>query len=251
MADSTYHYRPTILPPTLLGLPGSAAKNTPAFSDVANDLATKALYAKDMWGTAQLMAQIARGSATPGPLAIVNAAFFVNSIMPDVLKPPYTYYSGGFERPTPLTYGYLAFAVLFRANLNHWTEYLSNLNLTSDSFKLVHAPEKQALTEALDKTFGALEQGIASAEGKDSWVEFALTSGELVKKISDAVKAVIELGDSVVGEEKGTGAQQKSDLPHTDEPDYPKYDGMDFNGDGVGSSSVDVPSPSEDSEFDG
>ncbi|MGX9431165.1 MULTISPECIES: hypothetical protein [Bradyrhizobium] len=212
------------------------------------------MFAKDVTTTAQLAAEIAQGVA-PGLLPLVNAAFFIPSITPDVLKPPFTYYSGGFEQPTSMTYTYYAMIGLAKYQLSQTMSALSSLkerlNLSGDFSRSVQPPELKALYEAVDKAFGAIEAGLALGEDKESWLKLSQDLAEFYKKMYDAMKASEELGNSMFKDGEAEPPQRIE--PPPTELDYPKYDERP-NGDldrGDGDSGArDLPSPSEDSEFD-
>lgn len=237
MADRKWYIQPpSLLPPTLLGNRGFEPKNIPPLSDVLDDLVTKALYTKDMIGTAQLGAELVAGT-TPGGLALINAGFFVSSIMPDALKT---------SLPAEVLCAFVSWrlketADLFKASI-------------PTSYQDIHAPDPKALNEALDKTFGALEQGEKLAKEANSWVELGLGVSEFYKKMSDAMKAVKELGDSMFDKDGSTEPQRKVEPPHLQEPSSPKSDNYpdgDLNKAGAGDAAGGLPSPDENSEFDG
>jgi hypothetical protein len=254
MADSTSYS--STRPPTLLAPRTFDQKDVPPLSIVANDIASKILLAKDMWSTARLMAEIAQGVAAPGPLELINAAFFVASITPDVLKPPYTYYSGGFERPSQMTYFLYGMVALELTTLSNSVDMLSGLkerlNMSGDFFRYVQPPDMKALYEFVDKASSAVEQGLKLGKETESWPQLSLSVAELYKKLYDAIKASEELGNSLLKDGKKAEPPQRIEPSHPEGLDYPKSDerpnadSEHDDGDSRG-----LPSPSEDSEFDG
>jgi hypothetical protein len=227
-----YNQPPTLLPPTLLGHRGFEPKNIPPLADVTSDLVNKTLFAKDMVGTSQLLAEVAMGT-NPEFLPAANALFFLNSNTPDLLKTPN-----------------LVVLALLQLQLNRVKE---SINLNADFFKSVPSLEPKALYEALDKTSGVLEQGLNMLKDESNWAKFLLGGGELYKKMSEAMKAVEELGNSMFREERSAEPRPRIEPPHAEESNDLKYDyqDVDLNRAGGPSSAGGLPSPTEDSDFNG